>query len=74
MGNVSRNDRSAQNFDGGAVPNGSAINYMLASPASSAPTIRIYQGDRMVLVPMLQCDWRRHFLRQVDDGVALLAE
>jgi hypothetical protein len=45
--NTSRNDRSAQNFRGGSAPNGSAINYMLAAPAASAPTIRIYQGDRV---------------------------
>lgn len=46
--NTSRNDRSAQNFGGGSVVNGSVINYMLASPATSAPTIRVYDGDRMV--------------------------
>ncbi len=46
--NTTRNDRSAQNFTGGSAPNGSVINYMLASPAASAPSIRIYQGDRMV--------------------------
>jgi photosystem II stability/assembly factor-like uncharacterized protein len=45
---TSRNDRSAQNFERGEAPNGSVINYMLASPASAPPTIRIYDGDRMV--------------------------
>jgi photosystem II stability/assembly factor-like uncharacterized protein len=45
---TSRNDRSAQNFEGGAAPDGSVINYMLASPAASAPTIRIYDGARLV--------------------------
>jgi photosystem II stability/assembly factor-like uncharacterized protein len=46
--NTDRGDRSAQNFDGGTATNGSVINYMLASPAASAPTIRIYDGNRMV--------------------------
>jgi hypothetical protein len=46
--NTERGDLSAQNFEGGEVPDGSIINYMLASPASSAPTIRIYDGDRLV--------------------------
>jgi hypothetical protein len=45
---TSRNDRSAQNFEGGAAPDGSIINYLLASPAASAPTIRIYDGARLV--------------------------
>jgi hypothetical protein len=43
-----RSDTSAQNFSGGAAEDGSVINYLLSSPASSAPTIRIYDGDRMV--------------------------
>ena len=45
---TSRNDRSAQNFEGGATANGSVINYRLAAPAAAAPTIRIYDGDRVV--------------------------
>jgi len=45
---TSRNDRSAQNFEGGAAPDGSVINYLLAGPAASAPTIRIYDGARLV--------------------------
>jgi photosystem II stability/assembly factor-like uncharacterized protein len=43
-----RSDASSQNFGGGAAQNGSVINYLLASPASTAPIIRIYDGDRMV--------------------------
>jgi len=46
--NVDRSDRSMQNFDGGTAVNGSVINYMLASPAASAPTVRIYDGNRLV--------------------------
>jgi len=46
--NVSRNERSAQNFAGESAPTGIVINYMLASPAASAPTIYIYDGDRRV--------------------------
>ena len=43
-----RRATSAQNFPGESEPNGNAINYMLASPAAEAPTIRIYDGDRLV--------------------------
>ena len=46
--NTSRSERSAQNFAGESAPTGSVLNYMLASPAASAPTIRIYDGERLV--------------------------
>lgn len=43
-----RMNTSSQNFEGGEAPVGAVINYLLASPASSAPTIRIYDGNRLV--------------------------
>ncbi len=43
-----RRATSAQNFLGESEPNGNTINYMLASPAAEPPTIRIYDGDRLV--------------------------
>jgi hypothetical protein len=46
--NTNRSDRSAQNFAGESAPTGSVLNYMLASPGASAPTIRVYDGERLV--------------------------
>ncbi len=43
-----RRATSAQNFRGESEANGNVINYMLHSPAAEAPTIRIYDGDRLV--------------------------
>ncbi len=75
--NTNRSDRSAQNFAGESAPTGSVLNYMLAAPAAAAPTIRIYDGERLVReltgsndAGMNQVIWDMDFSRERMPGEA----